>query len=71
MLTVQHQQLYEFQKKDGLIKGKKMVAMLIANTDNSSNESLFPDEKPKANNRNNAALDRKGCRTRQSHADTG
>ena len=44
--------------------------MLEAKTENSSNESLFADEKPKANNRNNPALDRKGNSTRQSHADT-
>ena len=72
-----HQQLYELQKKTGLIKGKKTqersrslearVAMLEAKTDNSSNESLFTDKKPKANNRNNPALDEKGSRTRQSH----
>ena len=44
--------------------------MLEAKTENSSNESLFPDEKLKANNRNNPALDRKRSRTRQSHTDT-
>ena len=46
------------------------VAMLEAKTNNSSDESLFADEKPKANNRNNPALDRKGSRARQSHAYT-
>ena len=45
------------------------MVVLEVKTDNSSNESLFPDEKPKANNKNNPALDRKGSRTRQS-ADT-
>ena len=80
MSMAQHQQLYELQKKARLIKGKKApessralearVAMLEAKTDNSSNESLFPDEKLKANNRNNPALDRKGSGTRQSCADT-
>ena len=80
MSEAQHQQLYELPKKAGLIKGKKTpessrvlqtkVAMLEAKTDNSSNESLFADVKPKANNRNNPALDRKGNGTRQSHADT-
>ena len=44
--------------------------MLEVKTDNSSDESLFPDEKPKASNRNNAALDRKLNVIRQSHADT-
>ena len=46
------------------------VAMLEEKTDNSSDEGLFADEKPKANNRNNPALDRKGNDTRQSHANT-
>ena len=80
MSAVQHQQLCELRKKAGLIKGKKTpgssralearVAMLEAKTDNSSNESLFPDKKPKARNRNNSALDRKGNGTRQCHEDT-
>ena len=80
MSTVQCQQLYELWKKAGLIKGKKAqessraleaeVAMLEAKTDNSSNESLLPDEKPKSNNRSNEAIDRKGSSTRQSCADT-
>ena len=75
MSTAPHHQLYELQKKAGLKKGKKTpessraldatVVMLEAKNDNSSNESLFPDEKPKADNRNNSAID-----TRQSHADT-
>ena len=74
------QQLYELWRKVGLIKGKKTpkssralenrVAVLEAKTDNSSNESLFADEKPKANNRSNPAFDRKGNWTRQSQADT-
>ena len=46
------------------------VAIHEVKTDNSSNESLFADVKPKANNRNNSALDRKGNSTRQSCADT-
>ena len=46
------------------------MAVLEAKTDNSSNESLFADKKPKANDRNNPAVDRKGNGTRQSHADT-
>ena len=76
MLAVQRQQLYELRKKAGLIKGKKTpesiralearLAMLEAKTNNSSNESFFADIKPKANNRNNPALDRKGNGTRQS-----
>ena len=80
MSTVQHQQLYELQKKARLLKGKKTpessrslearVADLEAKTDNSSDESLFADKKPTANNRNNPALDRRGNGTRQSHADT-
>ena len=77
---VQRQQLYELQKKARLIKGKKTqensrslkagVAMLEAKTDNSSDESFFADEKPKANNRSNPAFNRKGNGTRQSQADT-
>ena len=80
MLTAQHYQLYELGKKAGLIKSKKTpessrasevrVAMLDRKTDNSSNESFFPDEKPKANNRSNQASDRKGNGTRQIHAVT-
>ena len=75
----QCQQLYEFWKKAGLIKGKKTpessraleakVAMNEPKTDNSSNESSFVEEKPTANNRNTPALDRKESNTRQSHAD--
>ena len=74
MLMAQHQQLYELWKIAKLIKGKKTqesskalearVATLEAKTDNSINESLLADEKPKANNRNNPALDRKGNGTR-------
>ena len=80
MLAAQYQQLYELQKKAGLIKGEKTpesskalearVATFEAKTDNSSNQSLFSDEKPKSNNRNNPALNMKGSSTRQSHADT-
>ena len=80
MSTAPHQQLHELQKKARLIKGKKTpessraletrVAALEAKTDNSRNESLVADvKKPKANNRSNPALDRKGSRTRQSHTD--
>ena len=78
MSAAQRQQLYELQKKAGLMKGKKTpkrcrilearVAMLEAKTDDASNESLFPHEKPKAN-RHNFALDRKGNGTRQNCAD--
>ena len=80
MLMSQCQQLYELHKKANLVKGKKTsengktlaarVAMLEAKPDNNSNGSLFSDEKPKATNRNNSALDRKGNSMRQSHADT-
>ena len=45
------------------------VAVLEAKADNSSDDSLLPDKKPKANNRNNPALDNKGSGTRQSHKD--
>ena len=72
MSVAQHQQLYELQKRAGLIKGKKTpesskalearVAMLEA-------KSLFADVKPTASNRNNLAFDRKGNGTGQSHAD--
>ena len=80
MSTTKHQQFYEIWKKAQLIKGKKTpgssralevrVAMLEAKTDNCSNEILFWNEKAKANDRNNPALDRKGSSTRLSHADT-
>ena len=76
----QHQQLYELWNKVGLIYVKKTqennrafearVFVLEMKTDNSNNESLFTEEKPKATSRNNPALDRKGSRTRQSHEDT-
>ena len=46
------------------------MAALEAKIDNSSNESLFANEKPKASNRNNSALDGKGNGTRQSLADS-
>ena len=75
MSTAQCQKLYELQKKAGLVKGKKTpessralestVAALESKTDNSSDESLLADEKPKADNRNNLAIDRKQSRTRQ------
>ena len=71
--------MYKLQKAR-LTKGKKIpdsgraledrVAMLEAKTDNSSNENLFPDEKPKASNRNISVLDRKGNGTCQSRKDT-
>ena len=80
MSTAQHQQCYELQKNAGLTEGRTTpesrrvlqarAAMCKAKMDNSSNESLFADEKLKANIRNDPALDRKGSRTRQSHADT-
>ena len=80
MSTAQCWQLHELQKKARLVKGKKTpegskaiearVVMLEAKTDNSSNESSFPDgEKPKASNRNTSALGRKGNSTRESYAD--
>ena len=80
MSMTQHQQLYELWKKARLIKNKKTPEssraleakedMLEVKTDNSSNESLFMDEKSKANNRTNSALDRRGSGTRQSQTDT-
>ena len=58
----QCQELYELWMKAGFIKGTKAqessrtleakVAMLEAK-ENSSNESIFPDEKSKANDINN------------------
>ena len=76
MSVAQCQQLYELWKKARFIKGKMTpesgraleasMAALEGKTDNSSNESLFADEKL----RNNPALDRKESCTRQSHADT-
>ena len=80
MSIAQLVQLYELQKKAGLVTGKKTpehskalearVAMLEAKVENSSNDSLFPGGNPKTNNRNNPTFDRKESRTRQSHADT-
>ena len=80
MLTEQHQQLYELWKNAGLIESKKTpensrvldarVIELKAKTDNSSDESLFADEIPKANSRSHPALDRKGSHTKESHTDT-
>ena len=80
MLVTQCQQLYEFWKKARLVKVKvtpekskaleTRVIMLKVKTENSSNESLFTDKQPKANNRNNPAFDKKGSRTRWSQADT-
>ena len=80
MLATQQHQLYEHWKKARLIKGKKTPessrdskargATLEVKTDTSSNESLFLDEKSKASNRNNSALNRKRNGTRQSHSDT-
>ena len=42
---------------------KTRVTRLEAKTENSSNDSIFTDERPKAKNRNNPALERKGSRT--------
>ena len=74
MSTKQCHQLYELQKRARLRKVKKTpennkalevrVAALESKSNNSSNESLFMDEKPKAYNRNNPALDQKGNSTR-------
>ena len=70
MSILQQQQLYELWKKARLIRDKKTpessralearVAVLEAKTDNS----IFIDKKPKANNRNNPALVRKESRSR-------
>ena len=49
---------------------KAREAMLEAKTEKSSNDSLFPDEKLKANDSNNPALNKKGSRTRQSCTDS-
>ena len=64
--------MYEFWKKASPIKGKKtpessralkvIVVILEAKTDNRNNESLFADEKPKANNGFDPALNTKGKR---------
>ena len=69
MLMAQHQQLHELWKKARLLNGKKTpesstalearVAELEVKRNNRSNESLFADEKPKTNNRNNLALDKR------------
>ena len=68
MLMTQQQQLCELQKKAAIIKGKETprssqalearIVALEVKTDNSSDESLFADEKSKSNNRNNPASDR-------------
>ena len=70
----QCQQLYELKKKARLSMGEKTpesrrslearVVTLEVKTNNSSNECLFADEKPKANNSNDPALDKKVNRTR-------
>ena len=75
-MVAQCQQLYELQKNARLMNPKKTpesrralearVAVLEAKTENSSDESLFADEYPNANNRNNSALHRKGNGTKQS-----
>ena len=80
MSIEQQQQLYELWHKAGLINSKKTpesskalearVAMLEAKRENISNKSFFADEKPKANNSNNAALERKGFSTWQSLTDS-
>ena len=59
MKMTQHKQLCELWKKARLLKDKEtlessraleaIVSTLDAKTDNSINESLFKDEKPKAN----------------------
>ena len=69
--------MYELQKNTILINGKKTpessralearVAALEAKKDNSSDESLFPDEKSKANNKNNSALERKKWNQTEPH----
>ena len=46
------------------------VAMLVTKKENSSNESIFEGDKPKATNRNNPAIDRKGSCIRQSNAES-
>ena len=80
MSVVQCQQLYDFQKKARLIKGKKTpessralearVAVLEVKFKNSSIKSLFANiDKPSGSNRSNPSLDRNGNSTRQSHAD--
>ena len=72
--------LYKLWKKSRLIKCKNtsenseaLEAGLAAHegkTKEQWNKSLLTDEKPKANNRNYPALDRKKSSTRQSHANT-
>ena len=64
MSMTQHRCLYELQSSRAL---EARVAILEAKIDNSSNESLFADEKPKADDRNNPAIDKMGIRIRQSH----
>ena len=62
--------MYELQCNARLLKGTKTpessmtldarVAVLEVKRENSSNESLFADEKPNTNQRNNPDLERKG-----------
>ena len=47
-----------------------IVAALAFETKNSSNESLFAEEKPKAKKRNEPAFHRMGNRTRQNRENT-
>ena len=80
MFIVQYQQLYVLQFEAEILKGKKTpdsnkvlearVAVLGVKTDNSSDEHLFADKKPKANKRNNPALDRKGDGTGKNQTDS-
>ena len=71
--------MYELWYKVRILEGK--MTSEISNTMDgsmaapkvkidSSNKSLFADEKPKANNRNILALDRMGINTRQSQLDS-
>ena len=50
----------------GIQSQSAKVVMLEAKTDNSIDESLFTDEKPKSSNRHYTALDRKGTSIRQT-----
>ena len=71
MTTAQQQQLNDLQKKSELIRGKKTpksnralearVASLEAEIDNSGNESLFADKKPKPITEISSLLTEKGA----------
>ena len=60
MSTAQGWQFYDLKTPENSRALEAGIAMLEAKIDNSSDENLFPDEKPKTNNKNDPAFNRKG-----------